>query len=561
MAAASETERLLSRGPGYGTAEPAPVPVAEEEEEEELRRRLKYFFMSPCDKYRARGRRPVKLGLQLAKIVLVTVQLILFGLSNQLVVAFKEDNTVAFKHLFLKGYEDGSDDTQAIYTRGDLVEHLAFVIEKYLAVPNETLGRYAYGGRGGGPGGGPALRLCQRFFRRGDIDPGNDTFDIDPGVVSECLEVQPGDPNPPVLDGTSNFTLQFHRLINVTVEFQLKAINIQTLLNHEIPDCYTFSVTVTFDNRAHSGRVRIRLDTHAAIRECHHPSLPGRGDNSLRLSFDILVTAVCSLSLVLCARSIARGLLLQRDFARFLRCHRALSLSLSDRLEFLNGWYLLLVTSDVLTVLGTVLKIGIEAKNFSGYDVCSILLGTSTLLVWVGVIRYLTFFQKYNILIVTLRVALPSVMRFCCCVAVIYLGYCFCGWIVLGPHHPKFRSLSMVSECLFSLVNGDDMFATFAALRPSGALVWLFSQLYLYSFSALFIYMVLSLFIALITGSYDTIKNQTEGDTPVSQLHAFIAQCRDSPKSGKFRRDSSASCSALCCCGRSAVQDNALLVN
>ncbi|NXV05890.1 MCLN1 protein, partial [Cettia cetti] len=116
----------------------------------------------------------------------------------------------------------------------------------------------------------------------------------------------------------------------------------------------------------------------------------------------------------------------------------------------------------------------------------------------------------------------------------------------------QFRSLSMVSECLFSLVNGDDMFATFVALRPSGALVWLFSQVYLYSFSALFIYMVLSLFIALITGSYDTIKNQSEGDAavPVSQLQAFIAQCQDSPKSGKFRRDSSASCSALCCCGR-----------
>ncbi|NXH46522.1 MCLN3 protein, partial [Dicaeum eximium] len=82
----------------------------------------------------------------------------------------------------------------------------------------------------------------------------------------------------------------------------------------------------------------------------------------------------------------------------------------------------------------------------------------------------------------------------------------------------QFRSLSMVSECLFSLVNGDDMFATFAALRPSGALVWLFSQVYLYSFSALFIYMVLSLFIALITGSYDTIKHHSKGDTPVSQL-------------------------------------------
>ncbi|RMB89311.1 hypothetical protein DUI87_34292 [Hirundo rustica rustica] len=69
-------EQLLSRGPGYGSAVLAPVPEEEEEEEEEedLRRRLKYFFMSPCDKYQACGRRPVKLVLQLAKIVLVTVQ-------------------------------------------------------------------------------------------------------------------------------------------------------------------------------------------------------------------------------------------------------------------------------------------------------------------------------------------------------------------------------------------------------------------------------------------------------------------------------------------------------
>lgn len=77
------------------------------------------------------------------------------------------------------------------------------------------------------------------------------------------------------------------------------------------------------------------------------------------------------------------------------------------------------------------------------------------------------------------------------------------------PHGLQFRSLSMVSECLFSLINGDDMFVTFAAMQAQqgrSSLVWLFSQLYLYSFISLFIYMVLSLFIALITGAYDTIK-------------------------------------------------------
>lgn len=70
----------------------------------------------------------------------------------------------------------------------------------------------------------------------------------------------------------------------------------------------------------------------------------------------------------------------------------------------------------------------------------------------------------------------------------------------------QFRSLNVVSECLFSLINGDDMFATFAKMQQKSYLVWLFSRIYLYSFISLFIYMILSLFIALITDTYETIK-------------------------------------------------------
>ena len=43
----------------------------------------------------------------------------------------------------------------------------------------------------------------------------------------------------------------------------------------------------------------------------------------------------------------------------------------------------------------------------------------------------------FQLLILTLQAALPNVIRFCCCAAMIYLGYCFCGWIVLGPYHDK----------------------------------------------------------------------------------------------------------------------------
>ena len=70
----TETEHLLTPSLGYGTqagASPAPPTSLEEED---LRRRLKYFFMSPCDKFRAKGRKPFKLMLQVVKILVVTVQ-------------------------------------------------------------------------------------------------------------------------------------------------------------------------------------------------------------------------------------------------------------------------------------------------------------------------------------------------------------------------------------------------------------------------------------------------------------------------------------------------------
>lgn len=74
--------------------------------------------------------------------------------------------------------------------------------------------------------------------------------------------------------------------------------------------------------------------------------------------------------------------------------------------------------------------------------------------------------------------------------------------------HFQFEQLNRVAECLFSLLNGDDMFATFALLKDKNSLVWYFSRAYLYTFISMFIYMVLSLFIGLITDSYEIVTVQ-----------------------------------------------------
>lgn len=148
-------------------------------------------------------------------------QLILFGLSNQLAVTFREENTIAFRHLFLLGYSDGADDTFAAYTREQLYQAIFYAVDQvraakgrcgqagqvgsqgggqvvvvglmdppflclqYLMLPNVSLGHYAYvRGRGSPWANGSALALCQRYYHRGHVDPANDTFDIDPMVVT-----------------------------------------------------------------------------------------------------------------------------------------------------------------------------------------------------------------------------------------------------------------------------------------------------------------------------------------------------------------------------------------
>uniref|UniRef100_A0A8C4IJS6 Mucolipin TRP cation channel 1a n=1 Tax=Dicentrarchus labrax TaxID=13489 RepID=A0A8C4IJS6_DICLA len=525
--------------------QPLQPPISHKEA---IRRKLKYFFMSPCDKYHAKGRKPYKLILQLLKIIIVTAQLVLFGLSNQVVVTFKEENTMTFKHLFLKDYDESSDDSFAVYTQNDVYDHIFYAVEQYLALPETTVGRYAY--VYGVGVNGSALSLCQQYYKKGRIDPANDTFSIDPRVITDCIGVNPLSVPPALLTNSyKNFTLKFHKFINVTIEFQLKAINIQTIINNEIPDCYTFHITIVLDNKAHSGKVKIRLENQATIKECKDPSVSGHGETPDDKHTQGIIILMCGF-IIYELNVMALSLCVYQEFVQFFRETLDRKVCWADRLEFINGWYILLIVSDIFTITGSIIKIGIESKNMSSYDTCGILLGTSTLLVWVGVIRYLTFFQKYNILIVTLRAAFPNVIRFCCCVAVIYLGYCFCGWIVLGPYHVKFRSLSMVSECLFSLINGDDMFVTFSEMQESSTLVWLFSQVYLYTFISLFIYMVLSLFIALITGAYETIKHQTQEPFHITDLHAFIAECTDAPNSGKFRGLETSPCSFFCCCDR-----------
>ncbi|XP_021238414.1 mucolipin-2 isoform X2 [Numida meleagris] len=523
-----------------------------------LKEDLKFYFMNPCDKYRARHQIPWKLALQILKIVMVTSQLVFFGLSNQLVVSFKEENTVAFKHLFLKGYSgvDEDDYSCSIYTQQDAYDSIFYVIDQYRQLKNISLGTLGYEHDGSG------LKICKQQYRKGGMLPSNDKPNIDVSTETDCIILKPQElasKNTEVKLNSSFFNLEFYRLIQVKISFKLKGVALQTIHARELPDCYAFQNTITFNNRAHSGKIKIYFNSDTDIQECKDWHILGSvlQKNSLYiLVFDGFVILNCLASLILCSRSVVLALRLRQRFVNFFLEKYNRPVSYTDRMEFINGWYVLVIISDVMTIIGSILKMEIKAKNLTSYDVCSILLGTSTLFVWVGVIRYLGYFQTYNVLILTMQASLPKVLRFCCCAGMIYLGYTFCGWIVLGPYHEKFEDLNTVAECLFSLVNGDDMFATFAQIQQKSMLVWTFSRLYLYSFIILFIYMILSLFIALITDAYDTIKKYQQSGFLATDLHEFLKDCGNV----SYQKEQT-SMPFICCCRRQQSDDNLILIN
>ncbi|XP_072294306.1 mucolipin-3 [Eucyclogobius newberryi] len=514
-----------------------------QQKQQSLRRKIKYYFMNPCEKFYARGRKPWKLCLQLIKIVIITIQLVSFGLSNQMVVTFKEENLQTFKHLFLKDYVDGSMNTHAVYRKADTYEHLDYVIEQYRLLHNITAGNHEYEKNGTHY---TSLELCQAYYRNGTIYPGNETFEIDAEVQNDCYDLYPMHQN--VHDILPNIELHFKRMLWVNIKFVLKAINLQTMRQRELPDCYDFTVLIKFDNQAHSGRIKIDLDTDVEIKECRDWKVTGATARNMTLTvlFDCLIIITCSTSFCLCLRSVLTGIRLQKEYNQYCKSYTLSEVPWSDKMEFINGWYILIIVSDTLATIGSILKIEIQTKVLTNYDICSIFLGTGTMFVWIGVIRYLGYFRKYNILILTLRAAFPNVIRFICCAGIIYISYCFCGWIVLGPYHEKFRTLNTVSECLFSLINGDDMYPTFKGMGQKSSLVWIFSRVYLYTFVSLFIYMVLSLFITIITDTYDTIKQQQNG-VPTSDLQKFLSECNDLPNSGVYRLEENKQCFVNCC--------------
>uniref|UniRef100_A0A8R1TK16 PKD_channel domain-containing protein n=1 Tax=Onchocerca volvulus TaxID=6282 RepID=A0A8R1TK16_ONCVO len=525
---------------------------------ERLRRHLQFFFMDPVTKWKMRHQFPFKLALQIFKIIFISIQLILFAELRMLHVDFMDETSTVIRHKFLKNWNDERDTLiyppssgrYSVYTGADIIDQFAFMVVAYYSIREDSFASFSYDTLrdqdarssvqvddpkfvgNNSPDDIPPMKFCLKKIANVTIF--NNTYEFDVSEINDCVLLKFNeDEVEDIRRNASSLRKFLFKKYGVTFEpkdsliiskgvlsFNLRTIHFSTISTDERPECFLIQVSITFDNSRHTGQVYIYLSTVISyVTLCNGRVIHGMyqlpRDGTLTVSIiifviDILVLLMCIASLILCCRALLRAYLLKLETMEFVRNVLGSELILNDQLEFLNFWYVMIVTNDVCIICGTLFKITIEFRDFDNdlFTKSGILLGIGALLVYVGVLRYFCFFSKYNILILTIKKSLPNILRFMSCAAVLYAGFLIAGWVIIGPYSLKFRTLGKSSEALFSLLNGDDMFATFFTINDSNTIIKVFGTAYIYVFVSLFIYVVLSLFIAIIMDAYEVIRDR-----------------------------------------------------
>ncbi|XP_022645296.1 mucolipin-3-like isoform X2 [Varroa destructor] len=518
-----------------------------------IREKLRYHFMSPLEKWQYRKVFPWKMIFQIIKIFTVTTQILLFGFDCSQFYSEQMATETALKAYFLKDWDPirdvyfyPPDGPYAVYTEAELFDQIDTAVQKYSRITEDPIGSFRYKMLNGTR---VPPRLCLTYYNDVHMYAFNATVRYNNKILYQCLELsQENYANFSIVRFLNNtkITLDLQRVIMARLDFAVSTVyrRQSSVINSVV--VYQMEFSIVYDNNHQDGVIEVKLNVTSAAdsRESKRPQVAAQ---TARQIYNVAVIAICLISLILCSRSIYRCYSLLGKTVEYFKTHRQVDLCCSDKFEFVDLWLCLIMLNDILVISGTVIKMSNEMSLLSQqrYLWASVLLGTGLLFVWCGVLRYLGYFRHYNVLMLTLKKAAPNLLKFLICALILFMGYSICGWVVLGPHHIKFRKFSTSLECLYAITNGDDIFATFALATNEYSehgippMIWWFLRIYFYSFVTLFICVVINLLYAVIIDAFDTIKEVSDANLNKTKsiIHEFIDENREMASSGNFLLD------------------------
>ncbi|KXJ15370.1 Mucolipin-3 [Exaiptasia diaphana] len=168
----------------------------------------------------------------------------------------------------------------------------------------------------------------------------------------------------------SNTSFQFGSLVSLELILTLNAINLKGVRSWDKPSCYALDVKILFDNSKLDGQMPLSLTSQHRWLKCKKRAEINSPEKDLGrlilvglLVFDAIVIFICLLSLILCLRSLAKSFHLAKEARTYFKDFTNDPLTLSEAAELFNLWFIVIIISDFLAILGSIYKIAIEQKS------------------------------------------------------------------------------------------------------------------------------------------------------------------------------------------------------
>lgn len=275
-------------------------------EEEDLKRRLTFFFSSPCQRWKMKERSiyeriPNKLIVQILKIVLVTIQAVILGVERSILSVHIEQSTTALKSIFLKDFVPPDIQSpvsldhpdMSIYTTCQLKEMIDHAVDQFQDVQNIAFGSFYYSYYDNGTF--IPMNMQFKFYNCRQFFPQNLTLFLDPTEKTECFFIGDNGETNYTSDSKDNFnngtanktkfnityelenrnlTQKLDKLLEINISFNLKNVLLSSVFHKSEIHCLKYFINIVFDNKKRSGKVSVMLNTKVSKLHCKQGSYP-----------------------------------------------------------------------------------------------------------------------------------------------------------------------------------------------------------------------------------------------------------------------------------------------
>lgn len=212
-------------------------------------------------------------------------------------------------------------------------------------------------------------------------------------------------------------------------------------------------------------------------------------------------------------------------------------------MRLLDGWRIIGVFASIMSLYASIVFINIKEGYYAMYfpglidDAQRLFLGLSTALMWVSLLSYLRYSNRFTSSALILWGAFFKVQRILISALPIAMGLMLCGILIFGETIDNFGSIKSIFITIFSVMNCDSIWDTYNQTTVADSTMFL-GTIYVTLIFVIFSYVMLRLFLAVIESLYFYLQLYTQARKKRIVFRRKLVNAKDEflhqPMPGKY---------------------------